>query len=132
MSDLATWADIATIVVGVSALTSVILWGQLRWSTWRKARDARRFRNWSGYIAVDGIDFWYVRLVGEPEEWPSAKLTLEAVDRDGTTPNPNLANSLRRRVQIDGHLSRAPTPAQADFLFDLHKSRYKSPGGYPV
>jgi len=127
-----TGAEVGTMATGLAAVTATALWVRNRAVEWTAARNARKSRNWNGYIIREGVGTWFVRLVEDDtsEKW-SEKVTLEVVDQDGT-PNPSMAHALRLFVQSDGMISRSPTPAQWEFLQDLRKARFGAPGGYPL
>jgi hypothetical protein len=128
---LSTGADIGTMLTGLSAVTATILWGRTRVREWRAERDARRARNWNGYIITEGVATWFVRVVEDDSAKWSERVILDVVDKDGT-PNPHMAHALRLYARGDGMLSRSPTQAQWDFLGDLRKGRFGAPDGYPI
>jgi hypothetical protein len=130
MSWAQTGADVGTMVTGLSALTAAVLWTRNQVGGWKAARDARRQRNWHGYIILEGLDTWYVRLINQSEA-PAERVVLDVVNPDGT-PNPQMAHGMRIRVQGDGMLSRSPTPAEFDFLRDMRKERGYGLGNWPV
>src|SRR6266536_613303 len=60
-------ADVATMATGVSAVTAAATWTAGRWRAWRREKAAIAERNWHGYIPVNGIDGWDVRLAEDPD-----------------------------------------------------------------
>jgi hypothetical protein len=78
-------------------------------------------RTWKGYIPQGMIGSWYVALVEEPKT-PSARVVLE-VRQGGPEgkPDVNGAHALRQQIEADGMVARVPTPAEYEFLGDLHK-----------
>jgi hypothetical protein len=118
-------------LTGLSAVTAAFLWGRTRVVEWRVERDARRARNWNGYIIREGVATWFVRVVEDESAKWSARVILDVVDRDGTA-NPSMAHALRMYAREDGMLSRSPTEAQWHFLGDLRKARFGAPQGFPI
>jgi len=121
MDPLTIGADIGAMIVGVPVVAGGILW-LTRWRAARKQRKAaRELRNWHGYIPINGVSDWRVRLVEDPQSL-SARVVLEVVDRDGK-PDPSWAHDLRETIKRDGMIARVPTPEEYDFLRYLHKER---------
>jgi hypothetical protein len=130
MSWTQTGAEFGTMVTGVSALTAAALWTRNQMRGWKEARDARRQRNWNGYIMLENVDTWYVQLVNQADA-PPERVVLDVVNKDNT-PNAAAAHGMRIRVQGEGMLSRSPTPAEFAFLRDMRKERGYGLGNWPV
>lgn len=131
MGWVTTGADVGTMLTGLSAVTATFLWGRSRVREWTAERDARRARNWNGYIIREGVATWFVRVVEDDSAKWSERVILDVVDKDGT-PNPSMAHALRLHARGDGMLSRSPTEAQWHFLDDLRTARFGAPEGYPI
>jgi hypothetical protein len=122
-------ADIGAMLTGLSVLTATIVWTRNQWEQLQQRRAETQRRNWHGYIGLSGISDWFVQLAEEPQE-PDARVVLRVTRRDGT-PDTNGADSLRQHVVQDGLLCRVPSPAEYDFLKDLHK-KHGYGSGVPV
>lgn len=131
MDWVTTGADTGTMLTGLSAVTATVLWGRTRIREWRAERDARRTRNWNGYIIRENVPTWFVRVIEDESNKSSERVTLEVINSDGT-PNLAMAHLLRQLARNDGMLSRSPSPAQWRFLDDLRRARFGAPGGYPI
>lgn len=129
MDWMTTGADIGTMVTGLSAVTAAYVWTRTQWRGWRQQKAATSLRNWHGYITVEGIDTWYVRLAKDPKQ-PTARVVLDVVDREGN-PDAALAHNVRQRIIGDGMLSRSPTPEEYDFLIAQRKERGYGKG-FPI
>jgi hypothetical protein len=112
-------ADIATMAIGLSAVTAVATWIGIRWRVRQQEKAQTRARNWHGFIMVTGINDWYVRLI-DNSKTPTAVIPVEIVDRYGS-PNPAMAHRLREIVKGDGMLGRVPTQQEHAFLKFLNK-----------
>jgi hypothetical protein len=115
-------ADIATILTGLSVLTATIVWVRKQWGEFRTQQVERRYRNWHGFIMLEAVDTWYVRLAEQPD-MPPGRVALDVLQTKDGEPDSQLAQGLRINVQRDGMLSRSPTPAEFDFLKDMRKER---------
>ena len=122
MDALTVGADIGTMLTGISALTAAITWTAGRWRERQERLAAIRRRNWHGFIAIEGVDTWYVRLAEDDPGNPSPRVVVEVVDPGGE-PAPAVAAGLRQRVAGDGMLSRSPTSEEFDFLKALRKEK---------
>ena len=122
MDVLTTGADIGTMVTGISALTAAITWTAGRWRERQERLAAIRLRNWHGFVMLEGVDTWYVRLAEDDPGNPSARVVVEVIDPNGQ-PAPALAVNMRHRADGDGMLSRSPTPEEFDFLKALRKEK---------
>jgi hypothetical protein len=119
-------ADVATMATGVSAVTAAATWTAGRWRAWRREKAAIAERNWHGYIPVNGIDGWDVRLAEDPDS-PTPRVVIEVLASNAE----NQAHNMRQVILRDGKLSRAPTAEEWDFLRHLHKE-YGYGEGTPV
>jgi hypothetical protein len=122
-------ADIGTMLAGIGILGGVVAWVRNQQRDRRDARDARRHRTWHGYIPVEGLDTWDVRVI-EPEG-PSAIVALEVLDGSDGEPSVNLAYNMRTVADREGKVSRPPTTDEYAFLVDLRRERGYGKG-YPV
>jgi hypothetical protein len=123
-------ADVGAMLTGLSVLTATIVWTRTQVRDWRVQRAAKSLRNWHGFIMVEGVDTWYVRLAEDPAA-PTGQVVLEVLDGDGGQPDGMLAHSMRQRIAGDNMLSRSPTPEEYAFLKDMRKERGYGKG-YPV
>jgi hypothetical protein len=115
-------ADVAAMITSLSVLTATITWVSGRRRAWRQERAQTTLRNWHGYIMLEAVDTWYVRLADDPQT-PTGQVVLEVLtSRDGE-PDAGLAHSMRVNIERDGMLSRAPTPDEFDFLKAQRKER---------
>lgn len=113
-------------------MTATVVWTRRQWDEWQHSRAARRQRNWHGYVMPEGIDTWYVRIVEQPLDVPPERVTLDVVNADGS-PNPQLAQGMKIRIDGERMLSRSPSPAEWEFLIAMRKERgYGKTGGFPV
>jgi hypothetical protein len=119
-------ADVATMATGLAAVTAAATWTAGRWRAWRREKAATAERNWHGYIPVNGIDGWDVRLAEDPES-PTPRVVIEVLASNAE----NQAHNLRQVILRDGKLSRAPTAEEWDFLKHLHR-KYGYGEGTPV
>jgi hypothetical protein len=87
-------------LAGVGILGGVAAWARKQQRDRRDARDARRHRTWHGYIPVEGLDTWDVRVI-EPEG-ASAIVTLEVLNGPDGEPSVNLAYNMRIVAERDG------------------------------
>jgi hypothetical protein len=85
-----------------------------------------RGEDWHGYIPVNGIDGWDVRLAEDPDS-PTPRVVIEVLASNAE----NQAHNLRQVILRDGKISRAPTAEEWDFLKHLHK-KYGYGEGTPV
>lgn len=122
-------ADVATMLAGIGIFGGAGTWIRKQQRDRRDARDARRDRTWHGYIPVEGLDTWDVRVI-EPEG-SSATVTLEVLSGPDGEPSINLAYNMRIVADRDGRLSRPPTTDEYNFLADLRRERGYGKG-YPV
>lgn len=118
-------------LTGLAATTATYLWVRARVRERRADRDARRERNWNGFIIRESVPAWSVRLVDDEHARWSERVVLDVVNKDGS-PNTAMAHALRLYVQDNGALTRPPSAAQWDFLQDLRLARYGAPEGYPI
>jgi hypothetical protein len=131
MGWVTTGAEFGTMLTGLSAVTATLLWGRARVREWKDDRDARRTRNWNGYIIRENLPAWFVQVVDDEGTKIPERVILDVVNRDGT-PNPNMAHNLRLYILGGGTLTHPPSVAQWKFLEDLRRQRFGSPGGYPI
>jgi hypothetical protein len=124
-------ADFGTMLTGLSAATATVLWVRTRLREWRVDRDARRDRNWNGFIVRENVPTWFVRVVAEKHEGGPERVVLDVVNVDGS-PNVEMAHALRLYVREGGRLTLPPSPAQWDFLQDLRRARFGAPEGFPI
>jgi hypothetical protein len=129
MDTLTTGADVGTMLTGLSVLTATVVWTRTQWRDLRERRAATRLRNWHGYIRLEGVDTWYVRLAEEPKT-PTGTVVVEVLDGEGGQPDAALAHSVRQIILGDGMLSRSPTPEEFEFLKAQRKERQAT--GFPV
>jgi len=122
-------ADVGTMLAGVGILGGVGAWVRKQQLDRRDAKEARRHRTWHGYIPVEGLDTWDVRVI-EPEG-ASAFVTLEVLNGPDGEPSVNLAYNMRTVAERDGKISRSPTADEYEFLVDLRRERGYGKG-YPV
>ena len=110
-------------IIGGSGLVGWIGGARSKIGAFLQGRRERRLRTWSGYIPDGMIASWYVSLAEEPTT-PIARVGLEVRQggRDGK-PDVSGAYALRQYIKADGMLARVPTPAEYEFLRDLHKKR---------
>jgi hypothetical protein len=130
VSWLTAGADVGTMVTGVSAATAAYVWARNQIRDRQQEKAARAARNWNGFIMLEGIGTWYVRLIPDGTG-PIERITLDVINPDGTV-NPQMAHFMRQVIEGDGMLSRAPSPEQMAFLQDLRKHRFGTASGYPV
>jgi hypothetical protein len=115
-------ADVATMLTGLSAVTAAYVWTRTQWLGWRQQKVAQGRRTWHGYIALEGVDTWYVRPV--PDAAPLAgRVVLEVLSGQDGSPDEMLAQGMRIVAERDGMLSRSPTPDEFEFLKDQRKER---------
>jgi hypothetical protein len=123
-----TGANYATMATGLSALSAAFVWIRKQLDERRARLAATKARNWSGYIEPTGINDWFVRLTEEPPA-PDGRITLQVVTRDGE-PDPQMAEGLRRIVERDGRLARAPSEGEMTWLVSQRMERSRT--GFPV
>lgn len=114
-------ADLGQMLTGVAAVGAFGLWLWKQAGDWCEQRNAKKLRDWHGYIETTGINSWHVRLAEDPES-PTSRVVLDVV-KDNGEPDGNWAQNLRQRIQGDGMLARVPTEEEYDFLKALHKDR---------
>jgi hypothetical protein len=131
MGWVTTGAAYGTMLTGLSVATATAFWVRARFREWRDARDARRDRNWNGFIIRESVPTWIARVVDEDGAQWSERVILDVVNPDGT-PNPAMAQLLRQVVRNENTLTRSPSVAQAHFLDDLRRARFGAPSGYPI
>lgn len=126
-------AWIATTLGGLSVVAGVIVWISNQFRARRERRDARRHRDWHGYVDVGRLSSWYVRLADAPGE-PSGRIVLDVLASPDGAPDVNRAHSLRLQIAADGMLARVPTPGEDDFLKALggQRGHGNDPQGFPV
>lgn len=117
-------------LTGPSVLTATIVWVRKQWAELSEQRAVRQRRNWHGYIMLEGVDTWYVRLAKQPDP-SSGTVVLEVLREKDGEPDRMLAQGMRINIERDGMLSRSPTPAEFDFLKDMRKERGYGKG-FPV
>ena len=122
-------ADVGTMATGLSAVTAAYVWTRSQMRNWRQQKAATRSRNWHGYIMVEGINDWYVRLAEDPKS-PTAQVVLNVADRDGE-PDAAMAHSMRQVIIADRMLARVPAQAEYDYLIAMRKERGYGEG-YPI
>jgi len=122
MDALTAGADIGTMLTGLSAVTAAYVWTRNQLAGWRQQRAVTARRTWHGYIALEGVDTWYVRLAEEPDQ-PSGRVVLEVLDGQDGNPDAALAQGMRIVIDRDGMLSRSPTPDEFEFLKSQQKER---------
>lgn len=115
-------ADIGTMLTGLSAVTAAYVWTRSQWSGWRQEKLARSRRTWHGYVAIEGVDTWYVRAVADADR-QAGQVVLEVLDGQDGSPDEVLAQGMRIVADRDGMLSRSPTTEEFEFLKDLRKER---------
>lgn len=128
---MSTGADIGTMLTGASATTATYLWVRTRIREWRSDRDARKQRNWNGYIIREAIPTWNLRLVDNEETGLAGRVTFDVINPDGS-PNLEMARALKLYVRDKGSLTRPPSVEQWAFLQDLRLQRFGAPKGYPL
>jgi hypothetical protein len=114
-------ADVAQMVAAGAVVTAGPVWIRKQLRERRRTKAARQLRDWNGYIPLNAISSWYVRVTEEPDT-PTSRVVLEVLRSNGE-PDPNMAYSLRQWVDRDGMLARVPTEEEYDFLKALHKER---------
>jgi hypothetical protein len=114
-------ADVGTMLAGVGIFGGAGTWIRKQNRERREARDARQHRTWHGYIPVEGLDTWDVRVI-EPDT-PSASVALEVLNGPDGEPSINLAYNMRIVAAREGKLSRPPTNDEYEFLVDLRRER---------
>jgi hypothetical protein len=87
-------ADLGTALTGLSVLTATIVWIRTQWRDRRERQAQISLRNWHGYITLEGVDTWYMRLADEPKT-PTGEVVLEVLSRPDGDPDPQLAQSVR-------------------------------------
>jgi hypothetical protein len=122
-------ADVGTMLTGLSVLTATIVWVRKQWSGWQQERAQTSHRNWHGYIMLEGVDDWYVRLADDPQT-PTGRVVLDVMRSPDGEPDPQMAYSMRTVITRDGMLSRAPNPAEFAFLKAQRQARRDT--GFPV
>jgi hypothetical protein len=122
-------ADVGTMLAGVAILGGVGAWVRQQQRDRRDAKEVRRHRTWYGYIPVEGLDTWDVRVI-EPEG-PSTIVTLEVLNGPDGEPSVNITYNMRIVAERDGKVSRSPTEDEYEFLVDLRRERGYGKG-YPV
>jgi hypothetical protein len=114
-------ADVGTMLAGVGIFGGAGTWIRKQQRERRDARDARQHRTWHGYIPVEGLDTWDVRVIASEEA--AALVTLEVLSGPEGEPSINLAYNMRTVADRDGKLSRSPTTEEYEFLVDLRRQR---------
>ena len=130
MDALTAGADIATMVTALTVVTALYVWGRNQWHGWQQQKAAIARRTWHGYITLEGVDTWYVRLAEDPDS-PSGRVVLEVLNGKNGDPDPMLAHGMRQVIIRDGMLSRSPTPEEFEFLKVQRKERGYGKG-FPV
>jgi hypothetical protein len=130
MDAMTAGADIGAMLTGLSAVTAAYVWTRSQWNGWRQQRLARNRRTWHGYVALEGVDTWYVRVAADADR-QAGQVVLEVLNGEDGTPDEMLAQGMRIVTGRDGMLSRSPTPEEFEFLKDLRKERAYGKG-FPV
>jgi hypothetical protein len=120
-------ADIGAMIVGLPVISAGIVWLLRRRDAKRQLKAETALRNWDGYIMVNNINSWYVRLIDDPKT-PTAVVPIEIVDREGN-PDSQMAYNLRQVIIRDGMLARVPTEREYAFLKHLNKANGYGKGG---
>ncbi len=115
-------ADIGTMLTGLSAVTAAYVWTRSQWGGWRQEKLARSRRTWHGYVALEGVDTWYVRVAADGGR-QAGQVVLEVLSGQDGSPDEMLAQGVRIVAERDGMLSRSPTPEEFEFLKDQRKER---------
>jgi hypothetical protein len=57
--------DLDTMLTGAGVLSGAAVWIAKQIAAWREARQARAHRTWHGYIPVEGLATWDVRVISQ-------------------------------------------------------------------
>lgn len=98
-------ADVAAMITSLSVLTATITWVIGRWCAWRQEQAQTSQRNWHGYIMLEAVDTWYVRLADDPQT-PTGRVALDVLTSPNGEPDAGLTYSMRVNIERDGMLSR--------------------------
>ena len=107
MDALTAGADIAMMVTALTVVTALYVWGRNQWHGWQQQKTTIARRTWHGYIAMESVDTWYVRLAEDPDS-PSGRVVLEVLNGKNGDPDPMLAHGMRQVIIRDGMLRACP------------------------
>ncbi len=90
------------------------------WQAWCQRAALKKARIWNiGYVPIDRLQFWFVRLADDDQQDPvSGRVILEVLRTEGGDSDSQMAWSFRNQVRR-GSLAIPPTPEQKAFLRDL-------------